>query len=269
MRVSRFGIVFDELKPKAKQAALRASERLQARGALTLFGDDIVKSQLTLVFGGDGLVMHTACRLAGTEVALLGVNYGRLGFLAEIHPEEVDEALEGCLSGNYTVETRGLLEATLIHGQGEVARGMAVNDVTLRAVHGAIDFAVFLDGSPTKSQGIRGDGVIIASPTGSTAYSFSAGGPIVAPEVPCLILTFLCPRFPSRSMILPDSTKVTVQLSAASAPVIVAIDGQQITAAQVGDVLEIGKAGVAARFASLVGHSFLHRLQTRLNEGQF
>lgn len=269
MQVTRFGIVYDDLKPEARRAALRASKQLEGLGATTLFDEEVLTSQLVLVFGGDGLVIHTARRLAGREAALLGVNYGRLGFLAELQPDEVEEALHECLTGQYSIETRMLLEATLSREEEQVANGIAVNDVALRGVHKSIDFAVFLDGSPTKAQGVRGDGVIIASPTGSTAYSFSAGGPIVAPQVSCLILTLVCPKFPSRSMILPDTANITVQLTAASAPVAVTFDGEQITPAQVGDMLEVKRASVVTRFASFKEHSFLHRLQTRLNEGQF
>jgi len=220
MAVTRFGIVFDESKPMAREEAARAGEWLKARGAEVLSGEHIVSAQLVLVFGGDGFVMHAARRLAGKEAALLGVNCGRLGFLAEIEPAEVEEALRRCLEGDFVTETRLLLEAALLREGEELASGIAVNDVTLHGVHRAIDFAVFLDGSPTKAHGVRGDGVIVATPTGSTAYSFSAGGPIVAPEVPCLILTLVCPKFP-------------------------------------------------IRFASIREHSFLHRLQTRLDEGQF
>jgi NAD+ kinase len=269
MQPTRFGIVFDDQKPHAKEGAMRAAERLEAGGAKPLFEEDILTAQLVIVFGGDGLVMHTARRLAGKDAALLGVNYGRLGFLAEIHPEEVEGAINKCLAGEFRVETRILLEATLTREEKELVSGIAVNDVTLRGLYKSIDFGVFLDGSPTKAQGVRGDGVIVASPTGSTAYSFSAGGPIVAPEVPCLILTFVAPKFPSRSMILPDNSQVTIQLTSAPGPAAVTFDGDQITAAQVGDVLEVKRANATTRFASLREHSFLHRLQTRLNEGQF
>ena len=264
-----FGIVFDELKPQAKEGALRAADRLKASGAAVLFGDDIVNAHLVLVFGGDGLVMHTARRIAGSTAAILAVNYGKLGFLAEVQPEKIDEALEGCLQGRCFIETRILLQAALYREGTELLRGIAVNDVTLRGLHKSIDFGVFLDGSPTKAQGIRGDGVIVASPTGSTAYSFSAGGPIVTSDMSCLILTFVCPRFPSRSMVLPDTTKISIQLNSAAALAAVSFDGEQITPASAGDVLEVAKAEVSARFATLRKHSFLHRLQTRLNEGQF
>ena len=268
MEVTRFGIVLDHSKPQAEEAALRVGDQLRVLGAQVAFDEEVPSAQLVLVFGGDGLVMHTALRLAGKEAAVLGVNYGRLGFLTEVEPDEVEKALQACLAGEFRVEARMLLEGTLSRKGKEVLSGIAVNDVALRGLYKAIDFAVYLDGSPTKAEGMRGDGVIVASPTGSTAYSFSAGGPIVAPEVSCLLLTLISPRFPSRSMILSATTTISIELTG-PADAAVNLDGQQVTAVRTGDVLNVKKADLVARFASLREYPFLHRLQTRLNEGQF
>ncbi|HTS23110.1 MAG TPA: NAD kinase [Casimicrobiaceae bacterium] len=171
------------------------------------------EADLAIVIGGDGTMLSIARRLAPYGVPLIGVNQGRLGFLTDIALAEMESALSAMLSGAYVEETRTLLEAELARVDGGSEHALAFNDVVVnRGSHGSmIDCAVAIDGRFVYA--MRGDGLIVATPTGSTAYALSAQGPIVDPQVAAILLVPVAPHaFTNRPIAVRDSVVIEIQL---------------------------------------------------------
>ena len=151
-------------------------------------------SDLVIVVGGDGSLLGAARSLAAQEVPVLGVNRGRLGFLTDISPQQLESQLEGVLAGRYVLESRFLLDVLVMRGEEVLARGDALNDVVLNSGVSArmIEFDLYIEEQFVYTQ--RSDGLIISTPTGSTAYSLSGGGPIMHPGLDALVLVPMFPR---------------------------------------------------------------------------
>ena len=170
------------------------------------------KAKLAIVIGGDGTMLSIARRLAPYDVPLIGVNQGRLGFLTDIALADMETVLAAMLSGAYVEETRTLLEAQLPRSDG-VQRTLALNDVVINrgSLGIMIDCAVTIDGRFLYA--MRGDGLIVATPTGSTAYALSAQGPIVDPGVAAILLVPVAPHaFTNRPIVVRDSVEIEIQL---------------------------------------------------------
>ena len=180
-----------------------------------------------VAIGGDGTIMHVAKAAGALHLPVLGINGGRLGFLAGAEPDDLAD-LQRLVSGAYETDTRHLLEVT-VHTADGAQTLFAMNDVVVSrgSLSRLVDATVTSGGVEVLST--RGDGVIVATPTGSTAYSLSAGGPVVDPEVQCLLLTPVCPHsLDSRSRVLPPDIVLTLQASAADGnTAFVTIDGEQ------------------------------------------
>ncbi len=144
---------------------------------------------LIVVVGGDGTLLHAARETAGQDVPLVGINLGRLGFLVDVSPNDLEQALDGILGGEFDVDHRALLDAR-ING----ATGRAVNDVVVHKWNSVrmIEFETYIDGQFVNAQ--RSDGIIVSTPTGSTAYALSGGGPLIHPSLDALLLVPICPH---------------------------------------------------------------------------
>ena len=170
-------------------------------------------SDLVIVVGGDGSLLGAARSLAAQEVPVLGVNRGRLGFLTDISPQQLESQLEGVLAGRYVLESRFLLDVLVMRGEEVLARGDALNDVVLNSGVSArmIEFDLYIEEQFVYTQ--RSDGLIISTPTGSTAYSLSGGGPIMHPGLDALVLV---PMFPhtlgSRPLVIHGNSSVRICL---------------------------------------------------------
>ncbi len=147
-----------------------------------------------IIIGGDGTFLHTAHHFFGSEVPLLGINIGRLGFLTEIETNELDNALDNLFSGNFTVEKRMILEVNIQSDGEEVYHNYALNDFVVHRGSRSklVGIDLYINGEIVNSY--RADGIIIATPTGSTAYSLSSGGPIINPQIRAMIVTPICPH---------------------------------------------------------------------------
>jgi NAD+ kinase len=170
-------------------------------------------AKLGIVVGGDGTMLSAARRLAPFGVPLIGINQGRLGFLTDIALSDMEPMLSAMLDGAYVEETRTLLEAVLTRATGDGERALALNDVVVNrgALGGMIDCAVSIDGRFVYA--LRADGIIIATPTGSTAYALSAQGPIVDPAVASMLLVPVAPHaFTYRPVVLRDSVVIEISL---------------------------------------------------------
>ena len=196
---------------------------------------------VVVVIGGDGTLLNTARRLVHHEVPIVGVNRGRLGFLVDVSPENALERLVPILEGRHVEDPRALIEARVVRAGETVARSLALNDAVVR-VHDELalmDFDVLIDGLLVTNQ--RADGVVVATPSGSTAYALSAGGPIVGPSVDALVLQSICPHMlTSRPLMVDGASTIEVRLKTERPPEArLVCDGQVYIDVRLGDAIVI------------------------------
>jgi NAD+ kinase len=185
------------------------------------------KVDLLIVLGGDGTLLSVARALGSHKVPILAVNLGGLGFLTSVTLDELYPMLEQILSGQHRTGERMMLEAEIMRGGKSAERHTALNDAVANkgALARMLDFDVAVDGDHVGRY--RADGLIVATPTGSTAYSLAAGGPIVHPRLDAFVITPICPHMlTNRPLVIPDTARVEIDFSAASGPVYVTLDGQ-------------------------------------------
>jgi NAD+ kinase len=222
-------------------------------------------TDLLLVFGGDGTMLRTARLIAGSPTPMLGVNIGGLGFLTAVPSSELAAALKSVWQGEFRFESRALIEACGT-GNGKVIKKNALNDVVISrgAVSRLISLDVSVDGEPVTRY--RCDGLIISSPTGSTAYSLAAGGAIVLPTADVFALTPICPHaLSNRSIILPLSSTLRIKPVSTSMETLLSADGELIGALEAGDEITIRRSRSAVRLVHLRDSSFLEALRRKLH----
>lgn len=222
-----------------------------------------------LVLGGDGTLLYAARLASASGTPLLGVNLGQLGFLAELEPDDIFVGLERLLEGRYHLEER-LMLASVLERQGRVKASVtALNEVVIAkgAFSRMLELETSVDGVYVTTY--LADGLILASPTGSTAYSLAAGGPLVVPEVEAMILTPICPyTFYVRPLVIPADKTVQVTLAtAAGAEVMLTADGQVGYDLCQGDVVRVGRARVPARLVRFGERDFYSTLRRKLFGG--
>ena len=230
-------VIYKPANPQAEAQARKLGEWLKAKGVEYMLKEAGGSRQLpgginlVVVLGGDGSVLGAAREVvkAGLEdVPILGINLGGLGFLTAASPEQMYSAVEGVLEGDYEAPPRVMLEATVIGPEGDEKTLLAMNDVVVtKGAHGRIiRLEVKVDGKELTT--FPADGVIVATPTGSTAYNLSAGGPICHPELGCIILTPICPFIlSSRPLILCPQAVLQLRVTDHSGEVILTCDGQE------------------------------------------
>ena len=219
---------------------------------------------LLLVFGGDGTILRVARAIAGSATPILGVNIGGLGFLTAVPSDRLAHALKSVLAGDYALQSRALIEVTGV-SHGQKIKEMALNDIVVSrgAVGRLISLDVSVDGEPITRY--RCDGLIISSPTGSTAYSLAAGGAIVLPTAEVFTLTPICPHaLSNRSIILPLSSRITVKPVAPLPATILSADGQVVIDLAAGDEMTIRRSRRTIRLVQLADSSFLEALRRKL-----
>lgn len=224
-------------------------------------------TDLVICCGGDGTVLRAARAVIPHPVVLLGVNTGRIGFLTELSPAAALERLDDIVGGAGRVETRAMVETDVIHaGDGEHEHSHALNDVVVgrAAIGRTVQFIVRAD--ETAIGNYRADGVIVATATGSTAYSLSVGGPILHPESREIIVTPVAPHLsPANSVVLPEGARVEVEI-AAGQKAIISVDGQPDSQLEAGDVVRVRTSQHTARFLRMgPPGEFYVRVGRRLN----
>lgn len=225
---------------------------------------------LVIVIGGDGTLLNAARSLANYEVPLLGVNQGRLGFLADISPDQMLERLDEILAGQYIEEERLLLH-TVIHRNGQMVNGSdAFNDVVLHKWNAArmIEFDTHIDGHFVNTY--RSDGLIVATPTGSTAYALSSDGPILYPTLDVIVLVPICPHTMSNRPIVVNGDsqiEITVRDIAQSGAQLTC-DGQVSLGVLEGDLIKIYKKDKRARLIHPANHDYYEMLRAKLHWGE-
>ena len=220
---------------------------------------------LAIVLGGDGTMLSVARRLAPNDVPLIGVNLGRLGFLTDIPVARMEPTLAAMLDGHYTEERRTLLAVTLARIDGTTASAPALNEVVVNrgGLGSMIECAVRIDGRFVYA--MRADGVIVATPTGSTAYALSTGGPIIAPEVPAFALVPIAPHaLTHRPIAVPDDATIVITVSQGR-DAAVHCDGQAHFELTEGDRVVARRAPHRARFLHPESHDYFAMLREKLH----
>ena len=225
-----------------------------------------------LTFGGDGTLLRGARLLDGAATPILGINVGRVGFLATASAQHFDWVLDAVARGAYTIEPRMALATTVLHEKGaEEAQPIALNDVVVHkgGVARVLRFRVSVDGEEVGAY--SADGIIVASPTGSTAYSLSAGGPIVVHGVDAIVVTAICPHtLAVRPLVLPSQAPVTIEPIppwSDREPIVLSLDGQVGSTLQHGQRILIRRAERPVLLGSLGPEGFFARLRRKLNWG--
>lgn len=223
-------------------------------------------SELVICLGGDGTFLKAARSLYDKKLPILGINLGSLGFLTEVDRNDIEKAVEHIFSGNYEVEERMMLEASITREGNIIGRDLALNDVVIS--RGALSRIlhlktyinnIFVDTFP-------GDGLIVSSPTGSTAYSLSAGGPIVEPDTDLMIVTPICPHLLySRSFVTTGDRAVRAVVDETySHNAMVTIDGQKGFEIRGGDIIEIKKAPHSVKLIRINSRNFFNVLRNKI-----
>ena len=246
--IERVGIVVKPSHPEAWSTACELAEWLEKRGVAIVgrpfaMGDVVNDSEcrideiepeklgeeadLIVVLGGDGTMISTARLIGDNEVLVLGINYGSLGYLTDFRIEEMFPTLEAIFAGEYERDPRVMLSAEHWRGDEMLAKGRVLNDVVINksAVARIIEIEVNLNGLFVNS--FRADGLIVSTPTGSTAYNLSAGGPIVYPSMNAVVLTPICPfTLTNRPIVVPDDAMIELKLDKENEGVVLTLDGQ-------------------------------------------
>ena len=220
---------------------------------------------LMLVIGGDGTVLQVARKTAGSNTPILGINSGRLGFFTSASEESLEEGLKNLWRGKYIVDPLPLIEATGKHA-GKKYKVLALNDILISrgANPRLVELEVAMDGEALTQY--RCDGLIVATPAGSTAYSLAAGGAVVTPRAEVLTLNPICPQaLSNRPLIVSFTSTIEVTILKHRAETYLSADGQMQTELSTGDCIRIQRSRQKARLVRLEGHSFFETLRHKLN----
>lgn len=229
------------------------------------FNDIGAHADLAVVLGGDGTMLNAARRLARYKVPLVGVNQGRLGFMTDIAREDMLSCMDDLLDGRFVPESRILLDAEIERDGRELASNLALNDVVVDkgAIGRMIEFELFIDNEYIYS--LRSDGLIVSTPTGSTAYAMSAGGPILHPGMAAISLVPLCPHaLTNRPIIVNDRANIELRVIRAEDPR-VHFDGQVTVDLQAGDAIRLRRSDYTICFMHPPGYSYFSMLRQKLH----
>jgi NAD+ kinase len=223
------------------------------------------KADLVVVFGGDGTFLHVANRLKTNPVPVLGVNYGRFGFLAELPEDEVEAGIGVFLAGTHEVSARTRLKCTIRHEGKTLDGGLALNDVVVgrHSLGRMVEVDLRIDGREAITY--AGDGVIVATATGSTAHALAAGGPILEPGIDAILLAPICPHaISTRPLLVPEPSRIELRVRADRTPAAVTVDGRGPVDLRHGDAVEVEDAHAPLRVVRVTGRSFYDSLRTKL-----
>lgn len=251
-------------------ARLRVIEAVARAGAHLVPEADARTADALVVLGGDGTLLRAVQQVGHEDTPVLGVNLGSLGFLTEVTVEEVDAALRSLIEGSGAFTWRSLLHAS-VEGAGRSASHVGLNDVTIAkaaTVSRIVEFTVSV-GERFMSE-FRADGLIVSTPTGSTAYNLAAGGPIVHPALDAVVLTPICPHMLSnRPLVIPADAPVRIRVRSSASPVHVTVDGQWSHEVSPSDELVVSKAGRRLKLVTSKERDYFEVLRTKLKWGDF
>jgi len=282
-KIKRVGLIGNSEKISCAGAVIKAARLIKAAGRTILTDTDTARlarldervcasaSELArevdalLVFGGDGTMLRVAREIAGSQTPMLGINIGNLGFLTAVSSDGLPGALRQLWKGDFKFEPRALIEADIRCGS-KLIRHSALNDLVVsRGVASRlIELHVSVEGEPVTRY--RCDGLIISSPTGSTAYSLAAGGPVVYPTAEVFQITPICAHtLSNRSLVLPLRMAITVKVLNSKPETVLSADGQTVTELKAGDEIVIRRGRRTVRLMHLEGSSFFETLRVKLH----
>lgn len=282
--MKKIGIIAKDM-PKAHDAVRKLSKWLTAKGRKVFLEDRTAASlgltghaprklpslvDMIIVLGGDGTLLSAARLVADSRknVPIFGVNLGSLGFMAEVPLDELYGNLEKALAGKLRADERMMLFASVIRKGKTIEEHTVLNDAVVSK--GTFARMVSLDVSVGDDHltSIRADGLILATPTGSTAYSLSAGGPIIHPALHCFVVTPICPHtLSNRPIVIPDSSVVRVKLLSRSEGASLSFDGQMVTPLRLNDIVEVKKAKCRVGLIKHPTKNYYEILRTKLKWG--
>jgi len=225
---------------------------------------------LVIAVGGDGTMLYAARQAAAHKVPVLGINRGRLGFLADIRPDDIAQGIDAVLAGDYSTEQRMLLQAQIIRDDAVVSSGIAVNDIVIKSRESArmLEYCTSVDGVYVNAHG--GDGFIAATPTGSTAYALSCGGPIVEPGLEAVVLAPICPHtLADRPIVISSKSVTEVELLRNhGTQADVSADGEAIGELRTGERLRIVALDHGVELLHPPGYDYYNVLRNKLYWGR-
>ena len=283
--ISTVGLVLNTEKQEAFTTAEKVFVWLQERGCQLMVekkaaeimnrkeaGSELqemsARAELIILFGGDGTFLYTARQVLGSGVPLVGINLGHLGFLTEVEIDELEEVLQSIINGQFYIEKRMLLQAS-VERRGEVIiDGLALNDVVINRGANARMICLEISLNQKYVNSYRADGLIVATPTGSTAYSLSAGGPIVNPRLQAIIITPICPHsLYVRPMVVSRGEELTVKVSGRSKEMNISLDGSQSYQLQPEDEIVVTCAEQVVNILKFHDRSFYDILHKKMRSG--
>ena len=289
--IKRVGIVLKPHQPQALKTICELTVWLGQRGIDLVGGPQIERERiehetgcavrevepdelaaaadLVLVLGGDGTMIATARLIGDEEVPVLGVNYGGLGYLTEFRIEELYDALEMILAGNFRLDKRVMLSVELHRGDEVVTRNRVLNDVVINksALARIIEIEAFLNRQFVSS--FRADGLIVSTPTGSTAYNLSAGGPVIFPSMNAVVITPICPfTLSNRPLVVPDDAEIELLMKTANEEVALTLDGQVGFPLVVNDRVVIRKSQTTFNLIQPSNRNYFDVLRDKLRWGR-
>lgn len=255
------------LTSRGKQCVIRNQEQEQAKTHSQLSTENV---EGILVLGGDGTLLRAARELAGRRIPFLGINMGHLGYLAEIEEQNVPAALEKLIADEYTIEERMMLSGSVYVDGVCTEQDVALNDIVLNRFGNlrVVDYEVYVNEQYLNS--FTADGIIVSTPTGSTGYSLSAGGPIISPTASMLMLTPICPHtLNSRSIVFSSRDRIRIRIGEGRRggrdEACVTFDGDTFVRMKTGDYVEIRKSTEVTRIMKINQVSFLEVLRNKLS----
>jgi NAD+ kinase len=282
-KIKRVGLIGNSEKVSSAKALLKAAKLIRAAGR-TLFTDADTAGlarlnatvcadpaelagavDMLVVFGGDGTILRLAREIAGSQTPILGVNIGALGFLTAVPSSGLPRALRQVWNGEFEFEPRALMEADIRY-DGKPIRQNALNDFVVSRGFASrlIELHVSVDGKPLTQY--RCDGLIISSPTGSTAYSLAAGGAVVYPTAEVFQLTPICAHtLSNRSLVLPLDSEISVKIVNPKPATVLSADGELVTELSAGDEITVRRSRRTVRLMHLEGSSFFETLRVKLH----
>lgn len=270
--------VLGQVAKKAREHKLRLAVcdetgRLLPKAAQMTPAAFIDKIDLLMAFGGDGTMLSAVRMLNGREVPVLGVNLGSLGFLTSVSQEDVERALDCVAAGKFTVSRRSLAECVVQRAARKTGCYRALNDIVIDrgASLRVVTLNMAIDGEEVSS--FACDGLIVATPTGSTGHALSSGGPVLHPESSVFVITLICPHtLSTRPLVVPDSKAITVEVAKNAGDLMLSVDGQIGEPLKTADRIEIRRSAAFVRIVNLPDYSYFsvlrHKLHWRGSTGQ-
>lgn len=259
--------IADYLTSQGKHCVIRRKDEKGADSHSQLLTEDV---EGILVLGGDGTLLRAARELADRKIPFLGINLGHLGYLAEIEKQSIQAALEKLIADEYTVEERMMLSGSVYVDGAKTEHDVALNDIVLNRFGNlrVVNYDIYVNDQYLNS--FTADGIIVSTPTGSTGYSLSAGGPIISPTASLLMLTPICPHtLNSRSIVFSGEDRIRIQIGEGRRggldEACVTFDGDTCVHMKTGDYVEIQKSTEVTRILKINQVSFLEVLRNKLS----